>query len=134
MANAWAFSALWVGLAFIVKWPAMGFRAAVTVKVAAPHPGARRIIGVLSRIRALQISNERNQFLSSTDITTQPISKTRRYAIANSVIVVPFIDVMGFLQPAALGAGKAESSCLKLQNFKHLKSWTAVGIQHCPSP
>jgi hypothetical protein len=45
MANAWAFSALWVGLAFIVKRPTMGFRASTALKETAPSPGARRIIG-----------------------------------------------------------------------------------------
>ena len=107
MANAWAFSALWVGLASIVERPAMGFGAATAVKETAPSPGARRIIGALAGIRALQIHNERNQFPSGTDITSQPKSKTRRHAIADWGIVVPFIiGVMSFLQPAAQGPGK----------------------------
>jgi len=108
MANAWTFSAfLWVGLAFIVKRPAMGFRASTALKETVPSSGARRIIGALSGVREVQISKEQNQFLSSTEITPQPNRKTRRYAFANCGIVVPFIiGVMCLLQPAAQGPGK----------------------------
>jgi len=134
MANAWAFSALCVGLAFIVELHAMGFRASTALAETAPQPAAWRVIRALSGIRVLQFRKERNQFLSSSNITPQPNRKTRRYAIANWGIVVPFIiGVMSFLQPAAQRAGKAESSCLKLQNFKHLKSWTAVETRQCQS-
>ena len=103
MANSWAFSAfLWVGLAFIVKRPAMGFRASTALKETAPSPGARRIIGALSGTRELRISKERNQFLSSTETTPQPNSKTRRCTIADWSLVVPFIiGGKSLLQPTA---------------------------------
>ncbi len=103
MANAWAFSAfLWVGLTFIVKRPAMGLRASTALKETAPSPGARRIIGALSGIRELQISKDQTQFLSTTETTSRPNSKTRRCAIADWSIVVPFIiGGMSLLQPTA---------------------------------
>ena len=108
MTNAWALSALWcVGLAFIEKRPAMSFRASTALKETAPSPGARRIIGALSGTRELRISKKRNQFLSSTETTPQPNSKTRRCAIADWSIVVPFIiGGKSLLQPAAQRPGK----------------------------
>lgn len=108
MANAWESSAFsWVGLAFIVERPAMGFRASTALKETAPSPGARRIIGALSGIRELRISKERNQFLSSTETTPQPNSKTRRCAIAIWSIVVSFIiGGKTLLQRTARGPGK----------------------------
>ena len=108
MANAWAFSALWVGLAFVVKRPGMGFRISTALKETAPNPGARRIIGALSGIRGSQTSKERNQLPSSTGLTPQPNSETRRYAPASRGIVVPIIiGVNSLLQPAAQGPGKS---------------------------
>jgi len=65
MANAWAFSALRAGLAFIAKLLAMGFKTSSSLPKTAAGTVTGLVIGVISGIGRSQSNNQRNRFLCS---------------------------------------------------------------------
>lgn len=103
MANAWAFSALWVGLAFVAKLLAIGFIASNALP-AKPVDGAvaELIRGILTGAGKLRSSKQRNQNPCSTGLTLQLNSKTGRCAIADRRFAMPRIfGIIAFFQLAA---------------------------------
>ena len=101
MANAWALSALWVGLALDALL-AMGFKVSTAVSKVVVVTVAPWILGVIYGISRFQGGNQRDPFLSSTGTTLQLKSKLGRCAIANMGFAMPCIfGATRFLQPAA---------------------------------
>ena len=102
MANAWAFSALSAGLAFIAKLIAIEFEVITELPEIAVGTVGRLITDVISDAGGLQTANQRNQFPGSTEFTRQLNGDIRRCAIADRGFVMSCIfGVIGFLQPAA---------------------------------
>jgi hypothetical protein len=102
MANAWAFSALSAGPAFIAKFLAMALKASASLRETVAGTATRLIISVIDGIGGLRSTKRRNQFPGSTKITLQPNKKRRRCAIAHLGFTLSWIlGAIGSLQPAA---------------------------------
>ncbi len=93
MENAWAFSALSAGSAFIAKSPSVGF-AALTGRPEIVAAVARLFRDVISGVAGLHRPKRRNQFLDSTEFVLQLNGKIRRCVIAE----------MGFATSYTFGA------------------------------
>ena len=101
MANAWALSALWVGLALDALL-AMGFKDSTAISKIVVVTVAPWIIGVIYGFSRLQSGKQRNQFLGSTETTLQLKCKLGRYAIADLGFAMSCVfGATRFLQPAA---------------------------------
>ena len=101
MANAWALSALWVGLALDALL-AVGFKDSTAISKIVVVTVAPRIIGVIYGFSRLQSGKQRNQFLGSTGTTPQLKNKLGRCAIADSGFAMSCVfGATRFLQPAA---------------------------------
>ena len=101
MANAWALSALWVGLALDALL-AMGFKVSTAIATSVVVTVAPWFLGVTYGISRLQSAKQRNQFLASTGTTQQLKSKPGRCAIADFGFAMSRVfGATRFLQPAA---------------------------------
>ncbi|HLH36196.1 MAG TPA: hypothetical protein VKX41_16105 [Alloacidobacterium sp.] len=150
--NPWALSALWVGFSLIATllaiWSKLLTVLSVIIVGAATETAIRVIHGSVSlrsnrqwiallvyawdialaffartELEPLLFKSERNAALPSKSgrFFGHKVSTAIRHLIRRSTSVFTTIGPR---------AGKAESLCLKLQNYKHLKSWTRAATPH----
>jgi len=101
MANAWALSALWVGLA-LVALLAMRFKVSTAISKIVVVTVGPSSIGVICGLGGLHCATPQNQFPSCTKFTRQLNKKLRRCAIAD-LGFARWSDfcAIGLLQPTA---------------------------------
>jgi len=129
MMNPWTLAALWVGSALIATLLAIRFGAssARSLVGVAARPG----IGVAGLSLGLSPDEWQIAFLTGTaPFAHNFLAGTERLASNRGTGIRHFLHRNTRLFTIGPGAGKAESLCLKLQNSKHLKSWTRAATPH----
>ncbi|MGA8087296.1 MAG: hypothetical protein WA766_07565 [Candidatus Acidiferrales bacterium] len=102
MTNAWALSALWVGLALAATLRANWLRISTALSEIVVGTVAQMIVGVIRGIGGLHSATPQNQLPSGTKITRQLNKKQRRCAIADLGFAMSCVfGAIGLLQPAA---------------------------------